>query len=605
MSDGRRRAVIATFTPSVAVGGIFLASLFVGSYWKFIVAMTIAAMLTGVGLAILVGFARCITLAAGAMMALGAYGTTLLVTAWGWPYPAALAAAAVIGGVGGLILGVPCVRFRSHNLAMVTLVFQATVIIVMREWTGLTGGAQGLTVPTPQIFGIPIATDLALLAFIAVVTMMVLPLLAALLQGAFGINLRALAANEIAARAFGISIGSHLVVGFIFSSATLALAGALSAPGLRIVDPDSYGIVLSIFALAGPIIGGVGSLWGGLVGAAIIRLLPEVLRPVADYTDLVMSALVLAVVIFMPDGIIGLLRRAITRSQKVSPHRSLSSAVEAQPTTKPARDRSDTGATTASTALAIADVSVAYGAVTAVAGVSLDVPQGTIYGLMGPNGAGKTTLFNAISGFVVPTSGSIAVYGEPMLDTAIHRRIALGISRTFQQIATFPSLTCRDNVLIGLGRNAIPAVLRRSVDGAVAGPVSRTETERADAALDAVGLNGYGDIRASALSLGNQRRLEIARAIVSRPRLILLDEPVSGVSHDEAAQLSQLLQSINRELGVTMLIVEHNIGFLTGVCDRLAVMAQGKIIAEGKPHDVVASPDVQRIYFGEGSPHDA
>ena len=130
-------------------------------------------------------------------------------------------------------------------------------------------------------------------------------------------------------------------------------------------------------------------------------------------------------------------------------------------------------------------------------------------------------------------------------------RIALGISRTFQQIATFPSLTCRDNVLIGLGRNAIPAVLRRSFDGAVAGPVSRTETERADAALDAVGLNGYGDIRASALSLGNQRRLEIARAIVSRPRLILLDEPVSGVSHDEAAQLSQLLQSINRELGIT------------------------------------------------------
>jgi branched-chain amino acid transport system permease protein len=197
VSDRRLRAVAAVLMPSLAVGCTLLASLLVGQYWKFILAMTIAAMLTGVGLVILVGFARCITLAAGAMMALGAYGTTLLVTAWGWPYPAALVAAVAIGGAGGFILGVPCVRFRSHNLAMVTLVFQATVIIILREWTGLTGGAQGLGVPPPQIFGVPLASDLAFIVFVAVAVMLVLPLLAALLRGAFGINLRALAANEI------------------------------------------------------------------------------------------------------------------------------------------------------------------------------------------------------------------------------------------------------------------------------------------------------------------------------------------------------------------------------------------------------------------------
>jgi len=253
-------------------------------------------------------------------------------------------------------------------------------------------------------------------------------------------------------------------------------------------------------------------------------------------------------------------------------------------------------------ALSIEGLSVAYDAVRAVAGVSLEIPARTIYGLMGPNGAGKTTLFNAVSGFVVPTEGRVAVFGEPLLAAPVHRRIALGISRTFQQVATFPTLSCRDNVLIGLGRNTMGAVLRRSFDGAVAGPVSRKEAAEADAALEAVGLGAHGDLRAGSLSLGSQRRLEMARAIVSLPRLILLDEPVSGVSHDEAAQLSTLLQSINRELGITMLIVEHNIGFLTGVCDRLAAMAQGKIVAEGKPQDVVGSAEVRRIYFGEGHP---
>ncbi len=154
MSDGRLRAVTGVLMPSAAIGAVLLASLAVGQYWKFILAMTMAAMLVGIGLILLVGFARCITLATGAMMGLGAYGTTLLATTWGWPYPAALAAALVIGAGAGFILGVPCVRFRSHNLAMVTLVFQATVIIVMREWTGLTGGAQGMNVPVPSVFGI-------------------------------------------------------------------------------------------------------------------------------------------------------------------------------------------------------------------------------------------------------------------------------------------------------------------------------------------------------------------------------------------------------------------------------------------------------------------
>lgn len=250
-------------------------------------------------------------------------------------------------------------------------------------------------------------------------------------------------------------------------------------------------------------------------------------------------------------------------------------------------------------ALSIHNVSVAYDALRAVDDTSLTVPAGTIYGVMGPNGAGKTTLFNLISGFIAPSSGRIYFFGAPLLAAAAHHRIALGISRTFQHVAIFPQLTCRDNVVIGLGANRIGMVLARSFNAAIAGTTSRRETASAERALEAVGLGHYCAAPAGSLSLGDQRRLEIARAIVSKPRLILLDEPVSGLTNNEVAQIGALLRRINRELGVTILIVEHNIGFLLDVCDQLSVMGQGRVVAEGSPDRVVATPEVRRIYFGE------
>jgi ABC-type branched-subunit amino acid transport system ATPase component len=251
--------------------------------------------------------------------------------------------------------------------------------------------------------------------------------------------------------------------------------------------------------------------------------------------------------------------------------------------------------------LAIDTVSKSYGALRAVDNVSLAVPARALHGLMGPNGAGKTTLFNIVSGFIAPDLGRTAFDGVPLDPVPIERRIHLGMTRTFQHASVFHRLSCLDNVLIGLGRNGIWRASLRSAEAAIDAAGTRAERAAALAALVAVGLGARARDEAGGLSLGDQRRLELARAIVSRPQLILLDEPVSGVAVEEAHRLRDLLLAINRDLGIAMVVIEHNIGFLVSLCQRISVMSEGRIIAEGDAATVVNDPGVRHAYFGEAA----
>jgi branched-chain amino acid transport system permease protein len=235
----------------------------------------------------------------------------------------------------------------------------------------------------------------------------------------------------------------------------------------------------------------------------------------------------------------------------------------------------------------------------AVDAASLKVPAGGIHGLIGPNGAGKTSLFNIVSGFLGADSGRIAFAGTSLLELRARDRIGLGMTRTFQNVAIFGQLSCLDNVIIGRGRNAVLHAMAASFDRVAGGAATLGEKCRAMAALDSVGLAGRAHARAGSLSLGEQRRLEIARAIVSEPRLILLDEPVSGVAESEADMLRELLLRINAERGIAMLVVEHNIPFVATLCQSLSVMGGGRIVAEGRPAEVISLPVVRQLYFGE------
>jgi branched-chain amino acid transport system permease protein len=605
MSSARARAITRVFAPSACLLAAAILGLALGTYWQYVLALSISAAIIGGALSMLVGYARCITIATGAMLAIGAYGAAIPVVQAHVPFLVAVVFATVLGALAGIILAVPGVRFRSHNLAMVTLVFQAVVIIVLRESKALTGGAEGLNVPPPVVLSVSFNGDGPFLLLCGVLAALIVLPMAILLEGPFGKNLRAVASNENAARVFGINVRHYLIAAFAWSSAVIAFAGAISAPRFRIIDPDSYGVLTSIFTLAYPIIGGMGSIWGGLLGGGLLRIVPELLRPLADYIELIFCVLVVATLTFFPDGLASAVRERLrTRGAGAAAApgaRDLQAArvTELLSATAMIADVAPGRVASGVPILRIDGISKSYDALRAVDGVSLSVTPRALHGLMGPNGAGKTTLFNVVSGFIPPDTGRVMLNGTPLEAISIERRITLGMTRTFQHAAVFQRLSCLDNVMIGLGRNGVWRAMMRSVHSAFDAAGAGAERRAALAALEAVGLGGRSGDEARSLSLGDQRRLELARAIVSRPQLILLDEPVSGVAVEEAHQLRELLLAINRELGIAMVVIEHNIGFLVSLCHSISVMSEGRIIAEGAAAAVVNDPRVRHAYFGE------
>jgi ABC-type branched-subunit amino acid transport system ATPase component len=343
------------------------------------------------------------------------------------------------------------------------------------------------------------------------------------------------------------------------------------------------------------------SIWGGMIGGGVLRTLPEFLRFVADYQEMVYGALVVGIMLASRDGIVGLLKR-MTRTIRLKPSIAGSGDTAEAPRTEriSAMLAGARKVESLAPALQIAGVSKSFGALAAVKDVSLTVPAGIIYGVIGPNGAGKTTLFNLVSGFIAPSSGgTIALFGEPLKPLAVRERIAMGVTRTFQNVAIYGKLSCLDNVILGLGQNAVSASLWKSVEDALGTMPARERARRALESLEAVGLGKVAHQPAGSLSLGNQRRLEIARALVSRPKLLMLDEPVSGLDVDEQERIGELLRAINATLGTTMLVIEHNIRFVVGLSRTLSVMHLGSILVEGDPHKVIKLPEVSRVYFGE------
>jgi ABC-type branched-subunit amino acid transport system ATPase component/ABC-type branched-subunit amino acid transport system permease subunit len=589
-----RRPDLAALGPALLIILCAAVGLRLGSYPQYVIAVAIISMLVGIALVVLVGLARSITLASASIMAIGAYVSTLAVAQLHVPYLGTLALAILDGGAAGWVIAFPGTRFRGHNLAMVTLVFQSVSIILIRESRWLTGGAEGIHVPAPEIFGLAIATDRAFLILIGIAVAVMTLIITILVRGPFGKNLQAASGNEIAAEAFGVSVRGYLTAAFVVSSIAIAFAGALLAPRVRILDPDSFGVLESIFMLAYPIVGGMHAVWGGLIGGGGLRILPELLRPVADYQELFLATLVIFVVMFFPGGLTELIRRVV--ASKVKPTPPALAPVPAVPAAPTDRDETDPGG---HELLLVQSVDKHFDALHAVNDASLRVPARAIHGLIGPNGAGKTSLFNILSGFLAADAGWVTFAGTSLLELRPRDRIHLGITRTFQNVSVFGRLSCLDNVIIGLGRNAVLRAMGASFDHFARGAATRGAQRAALAALESVGLAAQAYSRAGSLSLGDQRRLELARAIVCHPRLILLDEPVSGLAESETEDLRELLLRINAERGIAMLVVEHNIPFVSRLCRSLSVMGGGRIVAEGKPADVISLPVVRQLYFGE------
>lgn len=479
-----------------------------------------------------------------------------------------------VGAFLAFLLGLPVMRLRGVFLAIATLAFGEVVriLLINQSWTG---GAQGLSFP--KLVGIPQAW-LAL----AAVAYWFWRLGGSRLGRAFA----AIREDELAARAMGIDVSRHRMTAFVTSGAVAGLYGVMLAYFVRFAEPNAFGFSAAVDGLVTAVVGGTTLFIGPLLGSTFLTWLPELQRAIGVEAGwirpFVSGLLLLLVILFLPGGLAALI-----------PHRRRGAM--AHPDAPPDLPPLPAPGTPIASLRAIRKD---YGGVHAVHDVDLDIAAGEIVGLIGPNGAGKTTLVNIVSGLVPPSGGEGTVVGIPLGSGVPAHRIALaGVSRTFQQIKLFNRLSALDNVLVGAHRVSRPTLLRRLVLLPSARRDEKRALGQAFAQLTRVGLADRARLPAGDLSYGDQRRLEIARALAAHPTLLILDEPAAGMNHVEAHRLSVLIRGLAED-GVTILLIEHNVRMVLETCTRVVVLDFGEVIAAGDPATIARDPRVVEAYLG-------
>ena len=529
--------------------------------------------------------------------AIGAYTGALLATKLGlgfWiglPFSVGLAAAA------GLLLAYPSFRLEGPYLAMVTIAFGIIVNSVLVEWSDLTGGTQGvLNIPRPTIGGQRLLLERQFL-LIVIALVLVSFLLRNLVRSPWGRALVAVRENMIAAEFVGLSTLVVKTTAFAVSAALAGLAGHLFAFFQGFISPEAFEFDASIFLLTIVIFGGAGTLAGPLIGAPVLTFLPEVLQRFTDYRLIIYGAIIVFTLYALPLGFVGTLFRRSTRLPEYSTPRgrAIAAKIEEMP---PVR-----AAAPLASVIELTDVSMSFGGVRALTGVSLQVRPATVHALIGPNGAGKTVLLNILCGYYPPTAGTLRLEGKPSPWLPAHRVARRRIARTFQTTQLFGELTVLQNVMSGF-----PGQTRhRLLDAFIGSPrLRREEAARREAARALLAFVDYaGDVnaRANSLPFGHQRVVEIARALALDPVLLAMDEPAAGLNPSEVDALDDLITRI-RSRGVAVLLVEHHMDLVMGISDEISVLYHGEMLVEGTPAAIQANPTVIKAYLGEPEEHE-
>ncbi|MCA1834552.1 MAG: ATP-binding cassette domain-containing protein [Actinomycetota bacterium] len=553
-----------------------------------------------VSLVVLTGWVGQISLAQASFVGVSAFVTGLLVRGLHIPFPLNLPIAAGVAALSASALGVVALRVRGLYLAVATLIFgwMADAYLFKASWFVGEGGSSTIK---NTILGRPGAipsfdlSDRRIFWYVAAAAATLALVAAANLRDSkTGRALFAVRGSETAAASLGVNVTRMKLFAFGFSGLLAGIAGNLIMVDARTARADQFAFTFSLFYLAIAAVGGLSRLSGAVAASVAFAALSEVFYRVQlnGYLELVSSVLLLAAILLRGAGVQSLIRRVRVRGRRAVPSGTISIHPPAVPTRRAA-------ALGGGSVLAVENVTVQFGGLTAVSQASLDVREGEIAGLIGPNGAGKTTLFNAISGLNSPTRGTVRLFGKDATDLDVHERAALGLGRTFQVLQLISEATVFDNVLIGthLHSRSGPLAHMFVTDRAVR--AEREARERVQWALELVGLQSVADARAGDLPFGMLRLVEIARAVVTDARLILLDEPASGLDERETDRLGDLLLGLRSSLGLALLVVEHDVRFVTRMCDRLTVLDRGHIIAAGDAQTVRSDPAVIAAYLGE------